>query len=213
MAEIRGVLVDWAGTVTVPLRDVVLRAVTECGLGEEELRRAFAGMTEYVTGTDGPIHRAERGELTDDELLDWCDTNAPGIRAVFDVEVPASIFGAADRPEVVALLRQLRDRDVTVVLATNNFASGQPTLERRYLEPGLVDGIVNSALVGCRKPEAAFFDRCLASLSLRADEVVLLDDMAANVEAARAHGLHAIAVGDDPTAAIDELWALLGRTA
>lgn len=47
-------------------------------------------------------------------------------------------------------------------------------------------------------------------LRVRADEVVLIDDMTADVGAARAHGLHAIAVGDDPTEAIDELSALVG---
>jgi FMN phosphatase YigB (HAD superfamily) len=210
VGAIRAVLVDWAGTMTEPLRDVVIRAVTEAGLSDDELRRAFAGLAAYVTESDTPIHAAERGEITDDELLRWLEANAPGARVVFDAGSPASIFAAPDRPAMVELLHELRRRDLQVVLATNNFASAQPLLERRYVQPGLVDHIVNSALVGARKPEDAFFDHCLATAGVAAGEAVLIDDLEANVEAARARGMQAVTVGDDPGPAIDRLRALLG---
>jgi putative hydrolase of the HAD superfamily len=210
MTTIRAVLVDWAGTVTVPLREVVISAVLEAGLSEDELRQAFAGLADYVTGSDSPIHRAERGEITDAELLEWLDQHAAGARAVFDVAAPGSIFAAPDRAEMVALLETLRSHEARIVLATNNFASAHAVLERRYLSTGLVDGIVNSALIGARKPEPAFFDHCLAVAGVRAHEAVLVDDMEANIEAARARGLHGVLVGDDPAPAVAELRELLG---
>lgn len=210
MAAIRAVLVDWAGTMTRPLRDVVLDAVRSAELDQDQLREAFAGLAAYVTSTDTPIHRAERGEISDAELIDWLEQTSPGARAVFDVESPASIFHAEDRPEMVDALRRLRRHDVRLVLATNNFASAQPILERRYRQSELVDEIVNSALVRCRKPETAFWEHCLLAAGLPpAAEVALLDDTEANVDAARQHGLTAILVGDDPTEALEQLWEVL----
>lgn len=204
-------LVDWAGTMTEPLRDVVIRAVTAAGMDEDELREAFAGLAAYLTSSDTPIHKAERGEIGDDELLAWMQESAPGARAVFDVTNPSSIFAAADRPQMVECLRQLRARGVRLVLATNNFASAQPLLATRYLESGLVDAIVNSALVGCRKPEPAFFERCVEVAGVSAANTLLLDDTPDNCEAAEQYGMTGIVVADDVTSALGELWSRVGE--
>ncbi len=54
------------------------------------------------------------------------------------------------------------------------------------------DGMLYSAQLGARKPDADYFARAQARLPVAAPgEVVFLDDTAANVEAARAHGWRA----------------------
>ncbi|MGE4371433.1 MAG: HAD-IA family hydrolase [Xanthobacter sp.] len=73
-----------------------------------------------------------------------------------------------------------------IFLATN-----QEPLRAHYimedLGPGAhVDGMLHSATLGARKPDAAFFEAAGAASGFSADDIILVDDTAANVEAARA---------------------------
>ncbi|WP_414833382.1 HAD-IA family hydrolase [Afifella sp. YEN Y35] len=86
----------------------------------------------------------------------------------------------------------LRRHGMLVFLATN-----QEHMRARYLMEHLrlgehVDGIVYSAAVGVRKPDRAFFDAALKQSGSVARNTVLVDDMRANVEAAREAGWLAI---------------------
>lgn len=204
------VLVDWAGTLTVPMTDMLQLAVAHLGLTDEQMAGSLGWLTEYVTGNDSMVHRAERGQITDSELFIWLDEQMPGASRLFDLEGP-SILTAPDRPEMIDLLWWLRDIDVTVMLATNNFAVAQDMLASRYLDPGLVHGIVNSALVGARKPEPEFWQAIVDSLMVGPSEMVLLDDSRTNLEAAAELGMQTIAVGADATSAIADLKSLLGH--
>lgn len=54
------------------------------------------------------------------------------------------------------------------------------------------DGMLYSAELGAKKPDAAFYAAAQARLPVRdASEVIFLDDLIGNVEAARAHGWRA----------------------
>ena len=92
---------------------------------------------------------------------------------------------------VLAEVDRLRTRGMAVFLATN-----QEHHRARYLmnRVGLgrhVDGIAYSAGLGARKPEPAFF-RAAAALAGHAPEnLLLVDDTDANVEAARQAGWRA----------------------
>nr|WP_207145437.1 HAD-IA family hydrolase [Afifella marina] len=86
----------------------------------------------------------------------------------------------------------LRRHGMSVFLATN-----QEHMRARYLMERLrlgehVDGIVYSAALGVRKPDRAFFDGALKQSGSVARNTVLVDDMRANVEAAREAGWMAI---------------------
>jgi putative hydrolase of the HAD superfamily len=85
----------------------------------------------------------------------------------------------------------LRGRGVEVHLATV-----QEHERARYLWDGLgfrehFDGIHYSAALGCSKPDPAFFSRIEERTGFAPDELLLIDDVAANVEAARAAGWRA----------------------
>ncbi len=209
MTEISVVLVDWAGTLTVPMSEMVQLAVNHLQFTDEQLGLAFAGLTDYLIGSDSIVHRAERGEIPDSEMLAWLEEQAPGSSRLFNPDEP-SIINAPDRPEMIELLWWLQDFDVTVMLATNNFVSSQEMLASRYLDPGLVHAVINSALVGARKPEPEFWQIVLDATMASPSEIVLLDDNAGNLAAAAALGMHTILVGDDALPAIDELKAILG---
>jgi epoxide hydrolase-like predicted phosphatase len=76
-----------------------------------------------------------------------------------------------------------------------------------YLTSELFDVIVVSAEEGVRKPDPEIFRRTLSRLGVTAEETIFVDDVPANVEGARALGIHAIRFTDRETvcAEIDRL--------
>ncbi len=194
-------LIDWAGTITVPMREMMSIAAEKLGFSKDEVAMAFGGLAEYMADENSIFHQAERGEVDDDLLRDFIDEKAPGAGALFDPTGP-SFFDAPDRPEMIALLERLRDADVTVVLATNNFASVQDLLASRYLDTGLVGAIVNSALVHRRKPDPAFFTLCLEAASADPADALFVDDLTHNVEGAEAIGIPSLLMANDSTETI-----------
>jgi putative hydrolase of the HAD superfamily len=92
--------------------------------------------------------------------------------------------------EVHEVLARVR-RSVPCHLASNQ-DSYRARVMREHLRYGdVLDGLFFSCEVGAAKPDAAFFDTVVATLGLAAPEVLLIDDVAANVAAARAAGLRA----------------------
>ncbi len=73
----------------------------------------------------------------------------------------------------------------------------------------LFDVIVESSVVGVRKPDPAFYERACASLAIAPEEAVFLDDLGVNLKPARAMGMTTIKV-DDPTDAIAALEHVVG---
>ncbi len=205
----RTLLIDWAGTITGPLQDMMLTAAAALELSPEEMSKAFTGLASYVSNEESIFHLAERGEVHDDELRAWVDGFSEGAGRLFDPAHPG-IFSTPDRPEMLSLMRDAREAGVMVAVATNNFASGNQMLNDRYIATGLADCIVNSADVGVRKPDPAFFAASLAAVGFTVDEALFCDDMQRNIDAAVAFGLHSVHVQADPNAAITEIRDLLG---
>ncbi len=187
---------DWAGTITIPMGPLLMEAAERLGLSAADMGRAFSGFADYVSGSDSPIHLAELGRIEDEELWDQMEEAAPGAGGLLNPSGP-SIFTGSDRPEMLALLEDLADAGVFVLLATNNFVSAHDVLARRYLETGLVNGIANSALMGVRKPDPVFFEFCLEAAGVEPAAALFLDDQQANVDAAEGLGITSLLVGSD----------------
>ena len=95
-------------------------------------------------------------------------------------------------PGVRELVGRLRALGIRCGLATN-----QQDLRAQYLSvtlgyAGLFDVECYSCRVGARKPHAAFFAAAVAAVGCAPQEILFIDDTAANVEAARACGLRAV---------------------
>ena len=95
-------------------------------------------------------------------------------------------------PDVLAAIGPLRQAGMRVFLATN-----QEHERARYLmeELGLsrhVDGMLHSAALGHRKPQPEFFRRAAELAEATPAEIVLVDDIEANVLAARRAGWRAV---------------------
>jgi len=91
--------------------------------------------------------------------------------------------------DVLALVRAWRGRDRKAFIATN-----QEHYRARHLWDALAlkdhfDGMIYSAAIGAAKPDALFFARAFEKLPVaRPEQIVFLDDVCANVEAAAAAG-------------------------
>jgi putative hydrolase of the HAD superfamily len=101
-------------------------------------------------------------------------------------------------PEVPGVLAALRDRGVARVVVSNWDVSLHDVLERTELRP-LLDGVVTSAEFGAAKPDPAIFARALelAGGVAPADAIHAGDDVAADVDGARAAGIAPVFVARD----------------
>ena len=73
----------------------------------------------------------------------------------------------------------------------------------------IFEEVVDSAFVGCRKPETRIYEMTLERIGMRAEECVFIDDMEPNIEAARELGFTAVHFQDNEQA-IAEIRAALG---
>jgi len=71
------------------------------------------------------------------------------------------------------------------------------------------DLVVQSSVVGCRKPETRFYEIACEMLGVQPTECVFLDDLGINLKPAAAMGMRTIKVLD-AAQAIADLEALLG---
>ena len=110
------------------------------------------------------------------------------VRTVVDA-VPAELQPV---PETVALLRRLHAAGRRLF-----YLSNMPEPYARHLESthdflGCFESGVISARVGCIKPEASIFELAAARFGVAPASLLFLDDVAGNVQAARAAGWQAL---------------------
>jgi len=93
--------------------------------------------------------------------------------------------------ELVRYLGGLRPRRKTALLS-NAWPGARRVFSERMGLADVVDEIIISAEEGVAKPDLAIYQIALRRLGVRPREAVFVDDVAANVEAARALGMHGV---------------------
>ncbi len=99
-------------------------------------------------------------------------------------------IGVLNRP-LAEYFTKLRPRFRTGILS-NSFVGAREREEDAYGFQDLCDTIVYSHEVGCLKPDPLIYRIVCERLGVAAGEVLFLDDVDANVDAARALGMRAI---------------------
>lgn len=203
---IRSVLFDFGG--------VIMSSPFEAFAAYERRVALPPGSIRNVNAVDPDANawaRLERSELTLDDFVGEFEREASALGYRVDgAQVLACLRGEL-RPRMVEALHRCRRRYATALL-TNNFLTGTPEWSSGgNLAPvvDLFDVVVESSVVGVRKPEAAFYRLALGRLGIDAEEAVFLDDLGVNLKPARALGMATIKVAD-PAAALGELESLLG---
>lgn len=174
-------------------------------------------------GEHGAWSRFERGELGPDAFAvvfaEECVAAGHPVDVVAVMAAMTSGVGAdgeaGTHAVVVDAIRALRASGLATAALTNNFAdadggthvSGGSDLAR--LLGDLFDVVVESAVVGLRKPDPRVYELVCDRLGVAPTEAVFLDDLGVNCKAARALGMATIKV-TDPHAAVAELAGIVG---
>jgi glucose-1-phosphatase len=102
----------------------------------------------------------------------------------------ADIF--TPNPEVCGLIPLLRSR-YRVLLGSNTNEVHATQFRRQFADVlSHFDALVLSYEIRHRKPHAGFFEHCQRLADAAPRDIVFIDDLHANVDAARAHGWHGI---------------------
>lgn len=86
----------------------------------------------------------------------------------------------------------MRRNGYRVGILSNSFDGARREEQRRFGFSDAFDPLVYSHEVGLAKPDPRIFSLAAQRIGLAPDEIVFVDDLVANVEAARACGLHAV---------------------
>ncbi len=206
VVPIETVIFDLGGVFTPSPMAAARRAAVDRGVDPDGLIDVMLGG--YGIESDHPWQKVERGELPIEAARRWAMAETKrrlGVE-IDPMEVLAPVMAAPVRQSMVDLARDLRSRGITLGLLTNN------ARELRSVWGSLTDWsqlfhqVIDSSEAGVRKPDPAAFrlalQRCGQPLAERA---LMVDDFEVNADGARAVGMHAVLVGEDPAPAIDQI--------
>ena len=161
-----------------------------------------------VGGSGGSWARLERGEITLEQFFQPFSEEVTALgRAQVSPEVVRDFMENLVRglsrtdPDMMEAVAKLKGTGIKLAVLTNNWKSEN---SGRLIFEGLeqFDSVVESCLVGLRKPEAAIYTHTLDLLGVAAEEAVFLDDLGHNLKAAEELGIATIKVNDVPSALV-----------
>ena len=210
----RGVITDWGGVMTNPIRETVQAWLDFEGIDRDTYAAVMKlwVVTAYDPAADGnPVHALERGEITRDEferLLAAKLVRRDGGQ-VLPEGLLARMFAASTACEpMYAAITSLHAAGLRTCLLSNSWGSeGYP----REVFGSMYHAVVISGEVGMRKPEERIFRHAAGLIGLTPGECVFIDDMEANVRAAEAMGMHAV-LHTQPEATVQALRELFGMS-
>src|SRR5438046_1534243 len=199
----RAVLFDLGGVVVGSPLEAIARFEAEQGIPA-----GFVNRVVVATGAAGAWSRLERGELTRETCYPAFERDCAAAGHRIDARARmARVTGVTvPRPATREAIRRIRARGLLAAAVTNNWITedqGTGVLRPHF------DAFIESAVSGVRKPDPRIYELACAALRVAPREVVMLDDIGANLKTARALGMATIRV-IDPGAALRELEALLG---
>ena len=215
-APVKAVLLDALGTLVElqPPAPRLQRLLRESGFEVSEERAGAGFMAEiayylehHLEGSDGERLERLRDRCADEmrKALDMPDLDHATARR--------AMLGSLEfrpYPDVLPALGELRERDLTVVIASNWDCSLPEWLGPAGITE-LVDGVVTSAEVGAPKPNPRVFERALAIAGVAPEEAIHVGDKVDNdVEGAAAAGVRAVLVQreGEPPAGVEAIRSL-----
>lgn len=205
MPEIRAALFDFGGVISTSPFEAFTRYEHENGLPENFLRQLNA------TNSDtNAWARHERNELTFDEFCDAYEAEARAAGHRIDAREVIGCLSGDLRHEMVDAIRRCHER-LRTGLITNNMSPMAETDSGGGLSfiHDLFDVIIESSIVGVRKPDQRIYELACDALGVGAQEIVFLDDLGVNLKPAAQMGMTTIKVFES-SQAISELEAVVG---
>jgi len=204
------VISDFGGVLTTPLVQSFMAFQDETGISMEALGHAMQRIAEREG--EHPLFELERGNVSEAVFLDRMAAELEdelGHRP--EMHRFSEIYFKALSPNepMIELMAELRDAGYVMALLTNNVREWEPLWRSMMPVDEVFGTVVDSAFVGCRKPEPRIYEITLDRLGAEPSSCLFVDDVEVNCEGAAALGIHAVHFsGNDQ--AIPEIRAALG---
>lgn len=203
--DIAAVLFDFGGVITDSPFDAFARYEREHGLPD-----GFIRTVNSTNHLDNAWARLERNELGFDAFCDAFETETRAAGGEVDARRLFAMFSGQLRPDMVEAVRRCGQHFKTGLL-TNNFVtpisgSGYSALSEVL---AMFDAVIESSVVGVRKPDERFYRMACDILGIAPSEAVFLDDLGINLKPARVLGMVTIKV-TDTSSALTELERVVG---
>jgi putative hydrolase of the HAD superfamily len=190
--SIEAVISDFGGVLTTPLIESFMAFQDETGISMETLGQTM----QQIAEADGehPLFELERGRISEAAFLArMADELEPTLGHRPEMHRFSEIYFQALEPNqpMIELMRELK-RDHRMALLTNNVREWEPLWRSMLPVDELFELVVDSAFVGCRKPEPQIYQITLERLGLPPQACIFVDDIAHHCEAAQALGIAAV---------------------
>jgi HAD superfamily hydrolase (TIGR01509 family) len=153
-----------------------------------------ASLVGQFSSRDEIYQRHERGEISDAEFF-------AAYRELLGIEISDAQFlegwnalFAGEMPGIAPLLARAANRLPLYAFSNTNGAHVEHFSQAYADLLGHFREIFLSSTIGLRKPDAAAYDHVVNAIGVPASRIVFFDDLAENVEGARARGLTAVLV-------------------
>jgi putative hydrolase of the HAD superfamily len=199
---IRAVVSDFGGVLTTPLLDSFLAFQDQTGISPEVLGSAMAAATD-ANGGGNPLFELERGEIAEAVFLDLL---AGGLEPLLGHRPQLHRFkeiyfeALNPNPPMIELMRELGQRGYTMAMLTNNVREWEPLWRSMLPVDEIFETVVDSAFVGCRKPESRIYAIALERIGAAPGSCLFVDDVQVNCEGAERAGIAAIHFRDNEQA-------------
>ena len=209
----RAVISDFGGVLTTPLIQSFVAFQDQTGIAMETLGSAMQRIAER----DGshPLFELEKGELTEASFLERiADELEPELGHRPEMHRFSEIYFDAlePNPPMIELMRELKGRGLRMALLTNNVREWEPLWRSMIPIDALFEVVVDSAFVGCRKPDPKIYQITLERIGLAGNDCLFVDDVEVNCDAARELGMTAVHFQVNEQA-IEEIRAALAGSA
>lgn len=207
-APIRAAFFDFGGVILSSPFEAFNRFEAQNGLPTDFLRTINASNPDTNAWA-----RFERSTVTYDEFCDLFEAECRAAGHEVSARDLMPLLLGEIRPAMVEAVRRCQEHLVTACLTNNWVSHGTRPPER--VQPGrdevlgYFDHVIESSVLGARKPDPAFYEIACATAGVEPNEVVFLDDLGVNLKPASAMGMTTIKVVD-PDVALRELEQVVG---
>lgn len=213
--RLRGAIFDFGGVLTEPL----FRPRSD--LDENSLRLLVFFVNEardvyHLPTGRHDLHLLETGRISEAEFFDRLVTRyaAAGHPPVASERAREIVFGGGlvACGAMVDAVAQVRAAGIVTAMLTNIARDSEQVWRSIIPVDELFDVVVDSSVVGLRKPDAAIFQLTCERLGVPPRDCLFVDDIRSNVDAAAALGLEVIHCIDPVDAAERVVQRVLGRS-
>lgn len=206
ITTIEAVLWDFGGVITTSPFESFARHEREHGLPADFIRGLNA-----ANHHENAWAKFERNQVPFDKFCELYEAEALAAGYTIDARAVVGCLSGDVRPEMTAALRAIKASGLKQACLTNNFFRFDDAQAARARSPimDLFDVVVESSVIGVRKPEPEFYRIACSELDVEPSEAVMLDDLGVNLKPAREMGMTTIKVVD-PQDALAELERIVG---